>query len=73
MSKGNESMETKQKHFINTTDENVAKRLREYGFPELPKNGNKWVFVNELPDDKNIHTFANEDLKDTVFTNNLVI
>lgn len=65
----------KQKHFINTTDEEVAKRLREYGFPELPKNGNKWVFVNELPEEQ-ITTFSNDDLKNVgkaAFTNNLVI
>lgn len=60
-----------KKYFINTTDEEVAERLRKYGFPELPKNGNKWVFVNELPN-QNI-VFSDNDLNGISFTNNLVI
>ena len=61
-----------QKHFINTTDEEVAKQLREYGFPELPKNGNKWVFVNDLSG-KTDFNFSSEKMKNVAFTNNLVI
>lgn len=66
-------MDTNKKHFINTSDEEVAKILREYGFPELPKVGNKWVFVNELPNDKSVHNFSGNDLRNTSFTNNLII
>ena len=60
-----------KKYFINTTDEEVAERLRKYGFPELPKNGNKWVFVNELPGNNVI--FSDHDISEISFTNNLVI
>lgn len=60
-----------KKYFINTTDEEVAERLRKYGFPELPKNGNKWVFVNELPENNVI--FSDHDISEISFTNNLVI
>lgn len=35
------------KQFINTTDPDTADILRKYGFKELPKSGNKYVFINE--------------------------
>ena len=62
---------SQKKYFINTTDEETATRLRNMGFPELPKNGNKWVFVN----DPSINCFSEdnkEDFKGT-FTNNIAI
>ena len=35
-----------QKHFIATTDEQTAELLRKSGFQELPKDGNRWMFIN---------------------------
>lgn len=32
--------------FVKTSDEQTAKRLRDAGFPELAKDGNRWVFIN---------------------------
>ena len=32
--------------FIKTQDEDTAKLLREAGYIELAKEGNRWVFVN---------------------------
>lgn len=37
----------KKKPFIKTSDEEVAKVLRKAGYPELNKEGNLYVFVNE--------------------------
>ncbi len=37
----------KKKPFIKTSDEEVAKALREAGYPELNKEGNLYVFINE--------------------------
>lgn len=37
----------KNAHFINTSDEQTAEILRSLGFKELPKSGNKYVFVND--------------------------
>lgn len=33
-------------HFIATSDEKTATLLRELGYVELPKEGNKWKFLN---------------------------
>ena len=49
-----------KKNFINTTDKETAKLLREMGFEELPKNGDVWVFVNDT-DDK--ITFSSRNMK----------
>ena len=38
----------KQKHFVKTKDPDVAKQLREAGFIELAKEGNRFVFINEI-------------------------
>ena len=52
-------------HFINTTDSHTAELLRNLGFQELPKSGNKWVFIND-----NKMVFSSEDMK-LHYTNNL--
>ena len=49
------------KHFIKTDDEQTAKLLREAGFPELAKEGSKWVFVNQ----GNKIEFSSDDKKMT--------
>lgn len=35
-----------KKNFIKTTDPDVAEQLRTCGYPELPKEGSFFVFVN---------------------------
>ena len=35
-----------KQHFVCTTDKHTAEMLRELGYPELPKDGSRWVFVN---------------------------
>lgn len=45
--------------FINTTDEYTAEILRSLGFKELPKSGNRFVFVNE----PNKMQFSSSDMK----------
>ena len=50
MSKGN---------FIKTSDEETARKLRDLGFYELAKEGDKWVFANmptnvDFSADKNV-------------------
>ena len=37
----------KKKPFIKTSDEGVAKILREAGYPELKKEGSLFVFIND--------------------------
>ena len=37
----------KEYKFVKTNDPGTADLLREAGFPELAKEGDKWVFVNE--------------------------
>ena len=34
-------------NFINTNDEHTAEVLRSLRFKELPKNGDKYVFIND--------------------------
>lgn len=46
-------------HFINTNDKDTADLLRSLGFKELPKSGDRWVFINE----PNKITFSSNDLK----------
>ena len=36
-----------KKNFICTTDPETAKTLRELGYKELPKEGNRWMFLND--------------------------
>ena len=52
-------------NFIKTSDEQTANLLREAGLQELPKEGDKWVFVNS---DK--VTFSSSDImKKMSYTN----
>ena len=46
-------------NFINTTDEQTAETLRSLGFKELPKSGNRFVFINE----PNKIQFSSDDMK----------
>ena len=36
-----------KQNFVKTSDEYTANLLREAGLTELPKEGNKWVFIND--------------------------
>lgn len=36
----------KEKPFIATNDAETAEMLRRLGFQELPKQGDRWMFVN---------------------------
>lgn len=55
------------KCFIKTSDEHTAILLREAGLPELAKEGNKWVFVN---DHDNV-VFSSDENKKMFYTNKL--
>lgn len=33
--------------FVKTSDPHTAELLREAGYPELEKEGDKWVFIND--------------------------
>ena len=55
-----------KQYFVHTSDEETALRLRELGFQELPKEGNRWVFLN----DPERFQFAENDMK-VNFTNKL--
>ena len=46
-------------NFINTTDIETADLLRRLGFKELPKSGNRFVFINE----PNKIQFSSENMK----------
>lgn len=45
-------------HFINTNDKETAEMLRSLGFKELPKSGDRYVFIND-----NKIVFSSDDLK----------
>lgn len=45
--------------FIATSDEETASRLRDLGYQELPKQGNRWMFVN----DKKVHFSKSDEMK----------
>lgn len=49
--------------FIKTTDKDTADILREAGFIEVGKEGNKWVFINN---DK--IQFSMDEMKDVHIT-----
>lgn len=49
----------KKLNFVCTTDEQTANTLRDLGYPELPKDGSRWVFVNA----KDKSEFSSENLK----------
>ena len=48
------------KKFIKTSDEETANLLRASGLMELSKEGDKWVFVNEI----NKIQFSKDKMKD---------
>ena len=47
------------KHFIQTSDEEVAKELREEGYQELSKQGRFFIFINEA---KKVKTFDEDKI-----------
>ena len=49
-----------EKHFVKTNDPETAAILREAGFPELAKEGSKWVFVNQPKKDFSLDTSGND-------------
>lgn len=55
------------KHFICTTDPDTAKMLKKFGYEELPKQGDRWMFLNN----KSI-VFSSDNMK-LHYTNNLSI
>ena len=60
----------KKKPFIKTSDEGVAKILRDFGYPELEKEGNLFVFVN---DKVKIEQFSETLLDKCVFSNRMCL
>lgn len=52
-------------HFIKTSDDKVAEELRKFGYIELSKQGNQYVFINDSKKDK---TF---DQNKIIYTDNL--
>ena len=38
-------------HFIKTSDDKVAEELRKFGYIELSKQGNQYVFINDSKKD----------------------
>ena len=53
-------------NFIKTTDPDVAKDLKGFGFTELPKEGKFFCFINDGK-----MQFSAEDKKKVVFTNKM--
>ncbi len=45
--------------FIATSDEGTAKRLRDLGYQEMPKQNGRWMFVN----DGKIHFSKSDEMK----------
>lgn len=58
------------KHFIATTDPDTAKALRELGFQELPKQDNRWMFLNINTNEVN---FSSDKKMKVNYTNNMCI
>lgn len=54
-------------NFIKTSDADIAKQLRAAGFPELPREGKLFVFINQ-PEHK-----ACFDDSDVVYTNQICV
>ena len=48
-----------KRNFVKTSDEYTANLLREAGLTELAKEGEKWVFINDV--DK--VNFSNDEMK----------
>ena len=60
----------KKKPFIKTSDEGVAKILREAGYPELNKEGSLYVFINDQSNDKQ---FSETPLNKCTFSNSVCL
>lgn len=54
-------------YFIKTSDEEVAKTLRESGYQELSKQGKYFVFINSASKKKNF------DKNKVIYTNTLCV
>ena len=57
-----------KKNFIKTSDKEIWLLLKKEGYTELPKEGNKWVFLN----DKEFN-FSNHDKNNMEYTNQMFI
>ena len=57
-----------KKNFIKTSDKETWLLLKREGYTELPKEGNKWVFIN----DKDFN-FSSHDKKNIEYTNQMII
>ena len=57
-----------KKNFIKTSDKEVWLLLKKEGYTELPKQGDKWVFLN----DKEFN-FSNHGNKNIEYTNQMFI
>ena len=57
-----------KKNFIKTSDKEVWLLLKKEGYTELPKQGDKWVFLN----DKEFN-FSNHDNKNIEYTDQMFI
>ena len=57
-----------KKNFIKTSDKEVWLLLKKEGYTELPKEGNKWVFLN----DKEFN-FSNRDKNNIEYTDQMFI
>ena len=57
-----------KKNFIKTSDKETWLLLKREGYTELPKEGNKWVFLN----DKDFN-FSSHDKKNIEYTNQMII
>ena len=55
------------KHFIKTSDETVAEKLRNEGYTELSKEGSQFVFIN---DSKKAKTFDEQKI---IYTDNICL
>ena len=57
-----------KKNFIKTSDKEIWLLLKKKGYTELPKEGDKWVFLN----DKDFN-FSNHDKNNMEYTNQMFI
>ena len=57
-----------KKNFIKTSDKEIWLLLKKEGYTELPKEGDKWVFLN----DKDFN-FSSYDRKNIEYTNQMII
>lgn len=57
-----------KKNFIKTSDKEIWLLLKKEGYTQLPKEGDKWVFLNDKSFD-----FSSHDQKDMEFTDKMII